>query len=299
MEFKHLQSFAAVVRYGSFTKAAQRLYISQPTISAHIRALEEELNTLLIVRTTKQVEVTPKGKEVYEYAVNILDLQERMIRFCREENHRIIHLGASTIPSAYILPEVLPQFGQRYPEIYFVIHQSDSQGIIDGLQDGIFDIGLIGMKDEERLTCIPFCQDRMVLITPVEERFLDMQKQPELPLKQLLQEPIILREEGSGSSKSAMRFLERAGFREEQMHVTARINDQEAIKNLVAGGLGVSIISEKAASNFVKEKRLLKFELPTNNCRSLYLAYRKNQVLSPSLQEFSKFICEWYKIKKE
>ena len=137
MELKQLQSFAAVVKYGSFTKAAEKLYISQPTISTHIRTLEEELGRQLILRTTKSIEVTEKGREVYGYVTNILELRERMVRACAGEARRIIHLGASTIPSAYILPEILPEFGQLHPDTYFVIHQSDSQGVIDGLTDGI------------------------------------------------------------------------------------------------------------------------------------------------------------------
>ena len=146
MEFKQLQSFIAVAKYNSFTKAAERLYISQPTISAHIRALEEELRTRLILRTTKSIELTCNGQELYDYAVNIMELRDRMIKHCSEVEKKIIHLGASTIPSAYILPEVLPVYGKDHPEVYFIIHQSDSQTVADGLLDGVFDIGLMGMK---------------------------------------------------------------------------------------------------------------------------------------------------------
>ena len=78
MEFKQLESFVAVVKHNSFTRAAENLYISQPTISTHIRALEEELNTHLILRTTKSLEITPQGWDAYRYAVKILDLKDRI-----------------------------------------------------------------------------------------------------------------------------------------------------------------------------------------------------------------------------
>ena len=296
MELKQLQSFAAVVKYGSFTKAAEKLYISQPTISTHIRTLEEELGRQLILRTTKSIEVTEKGREVYGYVTNILELRERMVRACAGEARRIIHLGASTIPSAYILPEILPEFGQLHPDTYFVIHQSDSQGVIDGLADGVFDVGLIGMNaDSEALVCQPFCQDRIVLITPVTPRFLALQRLPEVPLGELLSEPIILREEGSGTNKSASHYLESIGIPESKLHITARINDQEAIKNLVAGGLGVSLISEKAAHNFIREKRLLRFDLADSGTRTLYMAWRRNCVLEKHIREFQAFTLEKYR----
>lgn len=296
MEFKQLESFTAVVRLRSFTRAAEQLYISQPTISTHIRALEEELNMRLILRTTKSIEVTPEGEKLYDYAVNILQLRDRMMQECSSESKRILHLGASTIPSAYILPEVLPQFGAKYANTFFVIHQTDSKGVVDGLMDGIFDVGLVGMDCEKSgLVCQPFCQDRMVLVTPVTERFLTMKREG-INLEELLTtEPVILREKGSGSKKSVEQFLESLGIDDGRMNITARINDPEAIKNLVAEGLGISIISYRAAQNFIREKRLLAFDLTEETKpRELYVLYRSTQENNPQVQEFSDFVKRFY-----
>ena len=106
---------------------------------------------------------------------------------------------------------------------------------------------------------------------------------------------MILREEGSGSKKSADRFLERMGVKEGQLQITARINDQEAVKNLVAQGLGVSIISERAARNFCEEKRVLLFELPEDAARrSLYLISHKSYSLQPYIQKFTEYVKHFY-----
>ena len=218
MEFKQLESFAAVVRLNSFTKAAESLYISQPTISTHIRALEEELGTRLIMRTTKNIDVTPEGMKLFEYAINILELRDRMMQECSADARQIIHLGASTIPSAYILPEVLPSFGKLYPNAFFIIHQTDSKGVVEGLTDGIYDVGLIGMPcARETLHSEAFCKDRMVLITPVTAEYLTLQKSGATPEEILRSHPVILREKGSGSKKSADFFLEQAGINEEAL----------------------------------------------------------------------------------
>lgn len=283
MDFKQLQSFTAVVKYQSFTKAAEKLFLSQPTVSNHICQLEEELHRRLILRTTKSIELTPKGQEVYSYAARILELRERMIESCSSEPQRIIHLGASTIPSAYILPELLSEYGALSPDTYFSIHQSDSQGVVDGLNEGLFDVGMVGMKiTDERIACVPFCRDHMVIITPVNEHFLALKRQENLSLRQLLQEPIIMRELGSGSKKTADRFLESLQISDDSLNIIARINDQEAIKNMVAKGLGISIISEMAARNFLQEKRLLHFPLPEHSSgRDLYLIYHRDYILQP------------------
>ena len=294
MELKQLRSFAAVVRYGSFTRAAENTYLSQPTISTHIRALEEELNTQLLLRDTKNLQVTPRGQELYECACRMLELQDNLLQRWRQSDQHIIQLGASTIPSAYILPEVLPLYGKQNPGSYFVVHQSDSRQVIEGVAGGLFDVGMSGMPcQDEAIRCEPFFRDRMVLITPVSRRFLAMQSQGEDALAELLREPIILREAGSGSQKSADRFLAQMGLRETELRVTARVNDQESIKNLVSGGLGVSIVSEKAVRDFVAEKRLLAFPLPPGSAeRDLYLLLPRHA--SADSLRFCSFVRQFY-----
>ena len=296
MEFKQLESFVAVVKYNSFTKAAENLYISQPTISTHIRALEEELNTRLIMRTTKSIEITPEGNKLYEYAESILQLRNRMVDECTVGKKKILHLAASTIPSAYILPEALPVYGAENPENYFVIHQNNSKGVIEGILDGLFDMGLIGMQvDRENLICREFCRDEMVLITPVNEHFLELKDRCATASEILRQEPVILREKGSGSKKSVELFMELHGLQEEKLNVTARINDPEAIKNLVAGGFGVSIVSSRVARNFVREKRLLEFPLPgATGVRSLSVVYRADRAEDARVKEFTNFLVSRY-----
>lgn len=295
MELKQLRSFAAVVRYGSFTRAAENTYLSQPTISTHIRALEEELNTQLLLRDTKNLQVTPRGQELYECACRMLELQDNLLQRWRQSDQHIIQLGASTIPSAYILPEVLPLYGKENPGSYFVVHQSDSRQVIEGVAGGLFDVGMSGMPcQDETIRCEPFFRDRMVLITPVSRRFLALQSRGQDALGELLAEPIILRETGSGSQKSADRFLAQMGLRESELRVTARVNDQESIKNLVSGGLGVSIVSEKAVRDFVAEKRLLAFPLPPGSAeRNLYLLLPRHA--SADSLRFCSFVREFYR----
>ena len=115
MEFKQLKSFIAVVECQSFTKAAQNLFLSQPSISTHIQKLEEELHSRLIIRTTKNIEITPRGMELYECACEIMKRWDNLLLHWDSETKKIIRLGASTIPSAYILPELLPAYGKEHP----------------------------------------------------------------------------------------------------------------------------------------------------------------------------------------
>lgn len=296
MDFKQLQSYITAVKFKSFTTAAEKLGISQPTISTHIRILEAELDSRLLSRNAKSFEVTQKGWEVYESAQEILKIWEDMLNRWGDEESRVVRLGVSTIPSAYILPEVLPDFKKRYENVCFEISQEDSRAIIDAVHNGSYDIGLVGMKTEDdTLEFQPFYQDRMVLITPAEEPYLSMQKQDPVPLKELFAKPMILRERGSGSRRSAERFMREMGISEEQLSITARMNDQESIKNLVAGGLGLSIISEKAVQDSLDAKRLLKFDLPGEPAnRQFYLIYQKGRLLKEYVKEFKNYLLNYY-----
>ena len=300
MELRQLQSLMAVVEYKSFSKAAEKLFISQPTISTHIRMLEEELNSRLIIRTTKSIEVTMHGRELYECAHQIFSLKDNLVQRWAEENKKIIRVGASTIPADYILPEVLPVFRKHEPDIKFYIHQNDSQNIISGLLNGNFSLGMVGMKQQEKMiSFVPFYQDEMVMITPKKERFLNINKDS-FSLKDIIfNEPIILREQGSGSKKSIETYFEKMDINEEDLQIIARLNDQESIKKLVASGLGISFISEKAVEDSAKEK-LLVFKLPNYSTkRNLYFAYRKDYILQEHIVRFIKFVQDFYAIFRD
>lgn len=296
MEFRQLESFCAVVRYQSFTKAAEKLYISQPTISTHIRMLEQEFNSRLIIRTTKNIEITPHGKELFACAQKIFTLKNDLIQKWSEENKKIIRIGASTIPADYILPEVLPLFCQKYPDIQLHIHQNDSGNILQSILSGKFTIGMVGMKSfEKELDFVPFFHDEIVMITPKQEKFLHFAQkafnQDDL-ISLLKKETIILREQGSGSKKRLESYFEQINLSEKSLNIIARLNDQESIKKLVASGLGISFISAKAITD---ADNLLTIKLPENNLtRSLYFAYHKDYILKEHILSFIKFVQNFY-----
>lgn len=294
MDFKQLQSFVTVVECQSFTKAAQRLFVSQPTVSAHIRSLEEELQTALIIRTTKSIELTSRGKCIYEDAVSILGIRDHMIQTCAVEQKRILRVAASTIPAAYMLPQILPAFGRLYPQYYFSIHRIDNAGVLSGVSEGRFDLGLATVNAGEPLTSLPVCRDRMILITPVTQDYLQMQAQEGTAVEQLLARPIILREKTASGQKQADRYLTELGYDEQTLNVVARANDQETVKNLVAGGMGVSLISYRAARSFIEEKRVLHFDLPVNSEKTIYLVCRKADRQQDHIIRFADYVQKRY-----
>lgn len=299
MEFKQLEAFVAVVDYGSFSEAARRLYLTQPTISAHIRSLEDELHMKLIIRTTKKTTVTAKGYQLYDSAVRMLDIRNNLLENFTGAHKHMIDLAASTIPSSYLLPELLAAFGKAHPDVYFHSVQSDSAESISRVLDRTVDLALVGQNTrDESCVFLPFCYDELVLATPVTDRYLSLYSHlPDEPVsfRDFAKDPIIIREKGSGTKKEMDLFLEKNGIIPGNLNVVARMNDLESIKKSIVNGLGISILSSRSVTDLQKTKQILVFPLgePTHK-RSFYIVYSKNRILKPHVKQFIQFVRDYY-----
>ena len=295
MEFKQLEAFVAVVDYGSFSEAARKLYLTQPTISTHIRSLEEELHTRLIIRTTKKLTITPKGYQLYDSAVRMLDIRNNLFENFTGSKKQIIDLAASTIPSSYLLPELMAGFGRMYPDVYFHSWQTDSAGAISRVLDGSVDLALTGQNTgDDSCIFIPFCQDDMVIATPVNDHYLQLKERP-VTFSDFLKDPIIIRERGSGNKKELDIFLENAGIEPSSLNVVARMNDLESIKKSIVNGLGISILSARSAVDLKKTKQILLFPLEgTAHKRSFYIVCSKNRILKAHVRQFIQYVKNYY-----
>ncbi len=295
MEFKQLEAFVAVVDYGSFSEAARKLYLTQPTISTHIRSLEEELHTRLIIRTTKKITITPKGYQLYDSAVRMLDIRDNLFENFTGSKKQIIDLAASTIPSSYLLPELMAGFGRMYPDVYFHSWQTDSAGAISRVLDGSVDLALTGQNTgDDSCVFIPFCQDDMVIATPVNDHYLQLKERP-VTFYDFLKDPIIIRERGSGTKKELDIFLENTGIEPSSLNVVARMNDLESIKKSIVNGLGISILSARSTVDLKRTKQILLFPLEeTTHKRSFYIVYSKNRILKAHVRQFIQYVKNYY-----
>lgn len=301
MELKQLEAFVKVVELQSFSQAAKMLYLTQPTISVHIVSLEKELGVKLLDRTTKAVYTTVSGETLYKYAKEILELREDIFRefsidYPQEEQ---IVIAGSTIPSQHILPELIPAFQKLNAGVYFSINQGDSLFVINEIVRHRADIGFVGMKDNNRrLHYIPFYEDKLVIITPNVKHYQDLLAK-NCTLEEILRSPIILREHGSGTKKSAQEFLEEKKIDVRKLNVVARMNDQEIIKRSVYQGMGISIISHKAALDYAEAGKLLLYEPDTGSIiRNLYIVFDKEKKFNRTEKYFIEFCRAFYKNRK-
>lgn len=298
MNLKQLESFSYIIETNSFSEAAKKLFLTQPTISSHISLLEKELSTQLLIRTTKDVIPTDAGKKLYTYAKQMLQIQNTILEEFHvksDDEKNVITLGASSIPEQYILPEILPKYLKKNKN-EFKIGRGDSFEIINQVVNKEIEIGLVGTQIETS-NCIfePFYKDKLVVITPVNQKYLQM-KEEGFHIKDLLKEPIIMREEGSGTRKEIKKFLNHMKINDGSLNIIATLNSTEAIKRSVANNMGISIISNLAVQDYIKDKRVLAFDLAEENIyRNLYIVRNKEMYMSKSSLKFIKFMREIFK----
>ncbi|MCF2667720.1 MULTISPECIES: selenium metabolism-associated LysR family transcriptional regulator [Lachnospiraceae] len=303
MNLKQLEAFVQVAEGGSFSKAAKKLYLTQPTISAHVAALEKELNVRLFVRNTKEVSLSEDGKDLYKYARQMVDLEKKIDeRFgTREEGGKhCITIAASTIPAQYLLPKVLMRFNEKYPEEQLKIMETDSAKVVTQIVEHMVDVGFTGtVLEKKHCKYMPFYKDELVIITPNTEKYQKLKDHMTDDISWLLEEHVILREEGSGTRKEAEKQLKQAGVDLSDLDIIASIENQETIKKSVRQGMGISILSKLATADEAEAGYVLAFPIPkADKGRDINLVYNKNYQLSRSAERFIKVVKEVYPVEK-
>lgn len=291
-----------VVETGSFSKAAKELYLTQPTVSAHISALEKELKVRLFIRNTKEVTMSDSGKDLYKYARQMFELEcqieEHFNLRGRSASKHCITIAASTIPAQYLLPDVLTHFKERYPKEQFKLVETDSSEVVSQIVNGMADVGFTGTVLEKKYCrYIPFYKDRLAIITPNTEKYRAIKEKGGGDISWIKDEHVILREEGSGTRKEAQKQLGRAGIDMGELDIIASIDNQETIKRSVRQGMGVSILSRLATEEEVRDGFMLEFDIPeSDEGRDINFVYNKNTPLTANVERFIRIIKEIYDI---
>lgn len=297
MDFKQIEAFVNVVKYKGFSKAAEATFLTQPTISAHISALEKELNLHLIDRNCRKALLTPEGHVFYNYALSMLNMRSQAILAVQNYSlniNGVVEIQTSSIPGEYIVPEIIAAFKREYSDTRFVLEQSDSINVIKNIEKHRGEIGFTGVKNNNELIYYPIMRDKVVLITPDNEKYRALQG-IQISVSSLVGESFILREQGSGTRASLERELAEKGFSISEINIVARMNNMEAIKHAVKGGMGVSIISETAADRTQVDKGYLIFDLADyENEREFYMVYSDKVTMSPTAETFKLFVMEMF-----
>jgi len=292
-DLRQLEIFLKVVEMGSFSKAGEAVHLAQASVSERIATLEDMVGAKLLDRMGRTVAPTKAGELLYRHAQRLLEVKKTA---CLEIQDLLgvkqgeISIGASTIPGEYILPKMVGLFSKEYPRITVALTVADSEEIEGRVLDGEFELGVIGRKSTNRnLVSHELWEDELVLALPSTHRWAGKK---EVPLQEVLQEPFISREIGSGTLKSIEPFLQKAGLKGiVSLKVVAQLGSSTAVKEGIKSGLGISILSTVALDTELKAGVLKALRLRgIPMFRHFYLIMDKRRTASPIARALMNFL---------
>jgi len=247
LNLRHLRLFTAVVDQGGFTKAASTLNLSQPAISKSLKELEDGLQLSLIDRSARSIRLTEAGRLLYDRSRELFGVEriaERELRELRGLKRGLLRVGASTTIATYFLPPVLGRFHLRHPRVRIEASSANTRTILRRLLESKIDLALVeGPAVHPHVDAIPWREDELVVIAPPDHELL---ARPSVAVDDLTTQQFLVRERGSGTREVTETALARHGVR---LANTMRVGGTEVMKQAVAAGLGLAIVSRAAAAD--------------------------------------------------
>ncbi|NTW67448.1 MAG: LysR family transcriptional regulator [Nitrospirae bacterium] len=292
MDLHQIDIFCAIVRHQSFSRAAETLFLTQPTVSGHMKNLEAELGVKLLDRLGKRAIPTEAGEILFRHGTRLLEERDRAKQEIEQLTGRIsgvLTIGGSTIPGAYLLPPLIGAFKKKNPGISVQLSIDDTAKITEAVLAGSIRIGVVGARlSDPQLEVHPFESDELVIAVPARHPWA--RKRTVAP-RDLKGQPFILREQGSGTRKIMEDRLEKAGVSITDLNVEAIVGSSDAVRQAVKAGLGVSILSLRALTDDIKAGRLSAVRVAGVKMeRHFYVILLKGRTRSPLAKAFLDFI---------
>ncbi len=283
-----LRVFCAVARTGSFTRAAEELHVSQPAVTMHVKQLERALGVQLLVRSGRSVRFTEAGQTLYEGANRAFSLLEETLAELdayRGLRRGTLRLAADTTAGVHVVPPYLARFRQLHPDIAVRLAVTNRTEVARRLLLGEVELAVIGrLPEDERLAAEPFLANELVVVAPAGHPLAGRRLTP----ADLAGESFLLREEGSGTRATAERFLTEAGV---SLRPTMELGSNSAVVEAVAHGLGIAVISRRAAQRDMEAGRLVTLDVEGFPLvRHWHLAWRRGPRLSPAAEAFRRLL---------
>lgn len=293
---KHYEVYIKVVELGSFSNAARDLYLSQPTVTASVKALEKELDVSLIDRSYKKLTLTEAGQITYDHAKRIVEGSSKLKNALRVASNSLegnITLSSSTFGKAYVLERAIPSFLKEYPSLSLTIDIQSSINIIDAIKANDISFGIVGDANDKSLNYQLLATHGLVLLTPKNA----LSGKQEISITELKKMPLIKRGDRSSTFKSFNNAIRDLNHHPDDFNYILEVDDLEFIKRMVFRGVGYSIVNDSS----IRDVELKQFDLikisGLKSERNFYIATSKKHPLSYAEQKLLNHLLK-YKQKK-
>lgn len=261
MQIDELKTFLTLCEIKNFTHTAEKLSMSQPTVSLHIKNLEQEFQTMLFQRSSKKLSITPTGELLYERAKQMMQIFENAKQQIAAHHHTIqgeLKIGASYTIGEYILPKILASFKEHHPHLSLQIIIGNTKEIVEHVKLLQVDVGLIeGTTNEKDIHVTPFMEDELVIVC---SKLHPLAKHKQITVSQLQNEDWIIRETGSGTGEYLHHVFNQHGLKVRSL---TTISSTQGIKESVIHNLGIALLSRNTIQRELQLGVLHEFKLET------------------------------------
>lgn len=288
MNLKQLEVFIAVAESGSFSRAAEKTFLTQSTVSQHISSLEKEFELKLLDRTGKGAFLTEAGKLLLEHARRVAEEARNVplaLNRFRGLEEVVLKIGGSNVPACYMIPHCVSSFRKQHPGVTISLIQGDSRETLDRLQNDEVEFALVGTRVPEKgLAFTPLTLDKISLVVPADHSW---SKRKFILPEDLVRESFIFRESGSGTDRTLREQLTKSGFAPEQLKVAMHLGSNEAVKQAILHGAGISFLSELSVKNECERSEMFVVAIRGLDIyRHIYLVTRRARELAPAAKAF-------------
>lgn len=289
MDTYRFKVFLECARLKNFSRAAEVLHISQPSISLHIRGLEEWCGTSLFERRGRRVELTEAGRRLKEHAQRMLtnlDMARQDVQEVLGLGRGRLAVGGAGLPGTYMLPKALSMFKSLYPKLEIYMNFGVSSQIEQLLQEDVVEIGMFSRKPKVRgLKGERYASSEMVTAAPA---WHPMARKPRVSLRELAREPLVLREPEAAGGELVRSYFARKGL---SINIAMELSSHEAIKVAVAEGLGITLIARPWLANELALSKIAIIKVPELNLSIDHWVFRREgRVLSQTARAFLQFL---------
>lgn len=298
MNTSYLRTFIEVINLKNITKAAEKLFITQPAVSKQLQLLEKEFGAELFKKNGREIIPTDEGIALYNYAIRTLNEEDKIYSILRKDDDDLrgsLDIYASSLPADYYIHDLIIEFANMYPDVSYIIKKIDSEMVFKNIEEGFTSFGFTGTPaNNKKIQNICIGEDEVGLVVSAN-KFKEFNKN-KITINDLLNEKFIVRERGSATLKTFEKFLNNNKISINDLKIVIQAEGNELMKKFMAQDMGIAVLPRKSVEKELENEEMFLLEVEGMELkRKIYYIYKKDRYFSKIEEKFKEFMIEKYK----
>ena len=293
MNTSYLKTFIEVINMRNISRAAEKLFITQPAVSKQLQILEKDFGSVLIKKEGREIIPTDEGYMLYKYAINLLNEENKIYSKLRNENNKLegeLCIYTSSLPADYYIHDLIIGFSEIYPEVTYNIKKVDSKEVYSFIEDGLTSFGFTGTPyKNKKIKNICIAEDEVIVIAS-QQKYNEFKSQ-QIDINLLMKEDFIIREKGSATLQTFEKFLNKKNIKLEDLKIKIQAEDNELIKIFVKNNMGLAVMSKISVEREINEEQIYPINVEKMELnRKLFYVYHEDRYFSKLEDTFKEYI---------